>query len=169
MARAYVGQHDLTHAMFAEKRGELPRPGSVNTWGDWTMMLAMVGGLAVVGDRDEAANLLPLVSEAIDTGDLLRVLDQRLLRTVAGIAAACGQQWERAEEHFEAALRQAHELPNVVEQPEVRRWYAWMLLDRDGPGDREKARELLDEAIDMYREIGMPKHMEMAEEMLQQL
>ena len=34
------------------------------------------------------------------------------------------------------------------------------------PGDREKARELLTEAIDLYREIGMPKHLEMAEELL---
>ena len=40
-----------------------------------------------------------------------------------------------------------------------------MLLDRDEPGDREKARELIREAIDLYREIGMPKHLEIAEEL----
>jgi hypothetical protein len=38
-----------------------------------------------------------------------------------------------------------------------------MLLDRNAPGDREKARGLLTEAIEMYRRIGMPKHVEMAE------
>ena len=38
-----------------------------------------------------------------------------------------------------------------------------MLLDRNEPGDREKARGLLTEAIDLY---GMPKHLEMAEELL---
>ena len=48
----------------------------------------------------------------------------------------------------------------------MRRWYARMLLDRDGPGDRDKARALLTEAIAMYRRIGMPKHVEMAEKML---
>ena len=48
----------------------------------------------------------------------------------------------------------------------MRRWYARMLLDRDGPGDRDKARELLTEAIAMYREIGMPKHVEMAKVIL---
>ncbi len=63
-------------------------------------------------------------------------------------------------------MRQAHELPVVIEQPEVRRWYARMLIDRDGPGDRAKARELLAEAVAMYTKIGMPKHVEMAEEML---
>jgi len=41
-----------------------------------------------------------------------------------------------------------------------------MLIDRDGPGDREKSRELLTEAIAMYRKIGMPKHIEMAEALL---
>ena len=57
----------------------------------------------------------------------------------------------------------------VIEQPEVRRWYARMLIDRDAPGDREKARELLTEAVAMYRRIGMPKHVEMAEALLSQL
>jgi hypothetical protein len=33
-------------------------------------------------------------------------------------------------------------------------------------GDRDKARQPLTEAVSMYREIGMPKHMEMAEAML---
>jgi hypothetical protein len=47
----------------------------------------------------------------------------------------------------------------------------------DGPGDpstgsgrdRDRARQLLAEAIAMYRQIGMPKHVEMAEELLVQL
>ncbi len=54
----------------------------------------------------------------------------------------------------------------MIERPETRRWYAWALLRRDEPGDAEKARGLLAEAIDHYREIGMPKHIELAEELL---
>jgi hypothetical protein len=42
-------------------------------------------------------------------------------------------------------------------------WYARMLIHRDAPGDRHKARQLLTEAITMYRQIGMPKHVQMAE------
>jgi hypothetical protein len=38
-----------------------------------------------------------------------------------------------------------------------------------GPGDRENARELLDEAIDGYRTLGMPRHLEMAKELLDEL
>jgi hypothetical protein len=33
--------------------------------------------------------------------------------------------------------------------------YARMLLARDQPGDREKARELLDDAVSIYQELGM--------------
>jgi len=44
-----------------------------------------------------------------------------------------------------------------------------MLLDRNRPGDREKARELLTEAIAMYRQIGMPKHVGMAEALLREM
>ncbi len=39
-------------------------------------------------------------------------------------------------------------------------------MGANGPGDRERARGLLAEAIPMYRQIGMPKQVEMAEEML---
>ena len=41
-----------------------------------------------------------------------------------------------------------------------------MLVDRNASGDRDKARTLLGEAVEMYRTIGMPKHLEMAERML---
>jgi len=41
-----------------------------------------------------------------------------------------------------------------------------MLLDRGGPGDREKARALLTQARSGYEKVGMPKHVEMADRML---
>jgi len=164
--KAHAGDKDGALAMLDEKRGDLPRPGRANTLGAWPMLFGVVEGLAVLGEREEAAKLYPLLLEAIDTGTLTSWASGRLLQSVAGMAAAAGGQWDEAEEHYRTALRQAHELPVVMEQPEVRRWYARMLIDRDGPGDREKARELLTEAIAMYRRIGMPKHVEMAEALL---
>ena len=95
--------------------------------------------------------------------------EQGRLDTLAGIAAAAGGRWTEAEEHFRTALRRAEEMPHIIEQPEARRFYARMLLDRNAPGDREHARQLLIEAIDMYRRIGMPKHVEMAERMLREV
>jgi tetratricopeptide (TPR) repeat protein len=169
LTRAYVGDSDSALAMLEESRGNLPRPGQANRWGAWVMLVAVVEGLAVLGERDEAAQLYPLTLDAIATGVLAPWGGLRLLETTAGIAAACGGQWEKAEEHFQTALRQAHELPHKIEQPEVRRWYARMLIDRAQPGDRDKARELLTEAVAMYRQMGMPKHVEMAERMLREV
>jgi tetratricopeptide (TPR) repeat protein len=166
LSKAYAGDRDAALANLAQRRGNLPRPGQANTVGAWTMLLAVVEGLAVLGESDEAAKLYPLVLEAIDMDVVMRWQDERLLQTVAGVAAAAAGQWEKAEEHYQTALRQAHELPAKLEQPEVRRWYARMLLDRDAPGDRDKAFRLLTEAIAMYRQIGMPKHIGMAEALL---
>jgi len=130
------------------------------------MLFAAVEGLAMIGEKSETAKLYPLVLERIRTGNLFRGFDLRLLDTLAGIAADAGGNWAKAEEHFQTALRRAEELPHVIEQPEARRWYASMLLDRDAPGDRERARTTLGEAVEMYRRIGMPKHVEMAEALL---
>jgi len=149
-------------------RGLLPRPGRPNTGGSWTFLFCAVEALAVLGEKAEAAKLYPLVLEGIETGNLFRWFDQRFLETLAGIAAASGGRWTQAEEHFQTALRRAEELPNVIEQPEARRWYAWMLLERDASGDRETARRLLTEAVEMYRRIGMPKHVEMTEALLRE-
>ena len=133
------------------------------------MLLGVVEGLAVLGERQAAGELYPLALEALETGTIVSWDGRRLLQTVAGIAAAAGGQWDQAEGHYQTALRQAHEIPFRSEQPEVRRWYAQMLLERAGPGDRDKARGMLEEAIDSYREIGMPKHVEMAESLLGEL
>jgi class 3 adenylate cyclase/tetratricopeptide (TPR) repeat protein len=150
------------------KRGPLPLPGRPASFGASTMLFAAVEGLAVLGERAEAAKLYPLVLERMQTGNLFRPIDSRLIDTLAGIAAGAGNNWAHAEEHFRSALRRAEELPNIIEQPEARRFYARMLLDRNAPGDREKARQLLTEAIEVYRRLSMPKHIEMAEALLAQ-
>ena len=84
--------------------------------------------------------------------------DMRLPERAAGIAAAAGRCWDDAEEHFRTALRQAAELPHLPEAAHTRRFFATMLLERDGPGDRAEAAALIDEARELYRTIGMPKH-----------
>jgi hypothetical protein len=102
------------------------------------------------------------VVECQKTGSVTAVPDGRLLERVAAIAAAAGRQWEAAEEHFLDALRQADELPHRLEQAETRRFYARMLLERDGPGDRAEAAQMAAEAADLYRRMGMPRHFELA-------
>jgi hypothetical protein len=89
-----------------------------------------------------------------------------LLQNAAGTAAAAAEQWEAAESHYRTAMRQADELPYRIAQPEVRRWYARMLLERGEDGDHDQARTRLGEAAELYEQRGMPKHVDMARAML---
>lgn len=89
--------------------------------------------------------------------------DCRLLERVAGMAAAAGSNWEVAEAHFTTALEQAETLPHRPEQAHTRRFYGSMLLRRDRPGDRARARQLLAHAEALYRDMGMPKHVTMVQ------
>jgi class 3 adenylate cyclase len=70
------------------------------------------------------------------------------------LAAALGR-YEDAERHFDDALRMnvALEAPPLVAETRMR--YAAMLADRDRPGDRERALELIAESLDTAQELGM--------------
>lgn len=82
----------------------------------------------------------------ITTGSVARYL---------GLAAAVSEHWGDAESHFEYALA-ANERINA--RPWValtQRDYARMLLQRDSPGDTEKAKRLLSNALAIYRDLGV--------------
>jgi len=160
LGRAYI-EHRIEDSDFEKLKQILPQRGRPSGAGSWIALLTMVEGLAVLGRRGEAARLYPLVTQKLEDGTVL-CLVQGLVDKAAGIAAAAGEEWTLAEAHFEKALRLAEELPHRLEQPEVRRWYARMLLDREGSGDEQRARKMLIEAKAIYEELGMPKHVEMA-------
>jgi hypothetical protein len=90
----------------------------------------------------------------------------RFTHMIAGVAAAAVQKWAAAEDHFQIALQQAKSFPNLLEQAEICRFHAMMLIDRAMPGDRKKAHTLLTEALETYTHIGMPHHIEMTQALL---
>jgi hypothetical protein len=132
------------------------------------MLMVGVEGLVMLGERDRAAGLYPAVVDCYDrTGAICATFDDgRLVHRAAGIAAAAGRQWEVAEGHFHTALRQAAELPHRPEEAHTRRWYGQMLLERDGPGDRQQAQGLLQLAVSDYERMGMRRHVELAAALL---
>jgi hypothetical protein len=65
-------------------------------------------------------------------------------------------------------MRQAESFPHVLEQTDIQRFHAMMLINRAGPGDHEKARRLVTEALASYTHIGMPRHIEIARTLLDQ-
>lgn len=166
-----LAQLESGDASAAEVIRQLPlaaQPEGDNLVGAWEQLLNVVEGLAILRDHAAAAELYLLVAHGLDPETVLS-LNSRLWQMVAGIAAACGQHWDAAQEHYETALKQAHVLLHKIAQPEVRRWYAQMLLDRNAAGDLEKARTLLGEVTELYRTIGMPKHLEMVAKMSAEL
>jgi hypothetical protein len=140
----------------------------MNPRGSWSMLALVIEGFAMLDERARAADLYPLARELINTGAVVLWPVSRLTQTVAGVGAAAAHEWKAAEDHFQTALRQAESFPNRLEQTEIRRFHAMMLIDRAARGDREKAQALLREALETYAQIGMPHHIEMVRALLVQ-
>jgi tetratricopeptide (TPR) repeat protein len=163
---AYEGKRDSALAIFREKRTILPRGGQQNARGSWWMLALMIEGLVMLGERSQAGELYPLARELLETGAVALWPILRLTQTITGIAAAAAGQWDAAEDHFRIAMQQAESFPQQLEQAEIRRFHAMMLMDRAARGDSEKARALLGGALDTYTRIGMPRHIEIARTLL---
>jgi class 3 adenylate cyclase len=82
-----------------------------------------------------------------------------------GLLAATMRRWDDAVRHFEEAIE-------VDEKMRARGWlprtqcdYARMLLDRGAPADRQKALELLGEALETCQELGLKGWLDMCLEL----
>jgi eukaryotic-like serine/threonine-protein kinase len=166
---AYSGDRDGALALLEKQRASLPLSGRENTRGSWWTLGMVIEGLFMLGERAQAGQLYPLVRELIDTGAVVAWPMPRYTQTIAGLAAAAAHQWEAAEKHFQVAMRQAEFFPDFLEQAEIRRFHAMTLSDRATRGDREKARTLLSEALATYTQIGMSRHVEMTQALLEQV
>jgi hypothetical protein len=164
---AYVGDRDGAFAILQDKRAWLPHSGQQNTIGSWLMLALVIEGLVILGEHSQARELYPLARELVDTGAVALWPIFRFTHTVAGMAAAAAHQREAAEEHFQNALRQAETFPHRLEQAEIRRFHAVMLMDRAAPGDRERARRLLGEARETYTRIGIRRHCEITQNLFE--
>ena len=163
---AYMGDHAGALAMLGEKRAWLPRSGRPNTLGSWWMLALVIEGLVMLGERAQAGELYPLARELLDTGAVALWQIFRFTSTVAGMAAAAAHQWEAAEDHFHTALYQAEAVPHRLEQAEIRRFHAMMLMDRAAAGDRDKARRMIADARESYTRIGMQRHSEITKALI---
>ena len=133
------------------------------------MLAPVIEGLVMLGEQSRAGELYPLVGELLETGAVSLWPISRLTHTIAGVAAAAARKWRTAEDHFGIALQHAEAFPQHLEESEIRRFHAMMLMDRAAPGDSEKAQRLLGEALGSYTRIGMPRHIELTQALLDQL
>jgi len=167
---AYTGDREGVMSLYDTLAPGLTGIGDSATIGNSILLAAAVEALWLIGEREEAATHYDaLLAYGEKTGTAVRTWDARLLETLAGIAAAAGRNWATAERHFEAAIAQADALPHATEAADARRFFAEMLAERDGPGDRDRARDLLTDAAARYTRLGMSRHTLLAEELLANL
>jgi hypothetical protein len=77
-----------------------------------------------------------------------------MMEVGAAEAAVAAGDWETAERHFDAVLRCAVEEGLEGVQPAVSLSYAKALLERGAPGDAERARALIEDALPIFERAG---------------
>jgi tetratricopeptide (TPR) repeat protein/predicted Ser/Thr protein kinase len=165
LTKCYAG-HDDAMRVLTDSFDDVESIGAVRSPGGWWGLVLVAEGLAVLGESTLLTKLYPQIREAASTEWVSSFAGFQQFKKAAAIAAAAIGEYEEAEAFFSDALDEAERIPIKLEQPEVRRWLARMLIERDASGDRARARALLEEAMDGYRAIGMPRHLEMAEQLV---
>jgi tetratricopeptide (TPR) repeat protein len=124
---------------------------------EWLLAMSLLAETsALLADRDSAPVLyrllLPWASfNVADTPEWMRGSVSRYL----GLLAATLERRGDAAHHFEDALAANERMGARPWLAHTQHDYARMLLGRDGPGDHERARGLLDAALATYRELAM--------------
>jgi DNA-binding SARP family transcriptional activator/tetratricopeptide (TPR) repeat protein len=111
---------------------------------------------ALLGHTDSAPVLYRLLVpwatlNVADVGEGIRGSVSRYL----GLLAMTTKRRDEAERHFESALTMNAKMGARPWLAHTQNDYAQMLHACNGPGDRERAQELLDAALGIYRELGM--------------
>jgi class 3 adenylate cyclase len=133
--------------------------------GTWLINVARLSKVcAFLGDGRRAAALyellLPYAGRTVVVQGFFDYLGSA--SRYLGLLAATMERWEEAEKHFEDALEMNVNMGARPLLAHTQHDYANMLLRRDGPGDREKALELLAQALDTAQELGMKPLIEKA-------
>jgi tetratricopeptide (TPR) repeat protein len=167
---AHLGRADEVMELFKSEQTQsrMPSLDRVNGIGSWSSMLGFVEALYLCGLHEEAAALSPLVERLLELGKPWLAFDGRLRETRAGLVAAAARRWDEAERQFRIAREVAEQMGNRLELADLARLHARMLLDRGGKGDRERAAEMLQQALVAYRAFGMPSYAAEAERLQNQ-
>jgi tetratricopeptide (TPR) repeat protein len=124
------------------------------TSGFWTTSMLLVQAYARLGLTEEVVNLAPTVEE---------ILSRKLVfcgswilpnGTIAGILDWHRGRWDDAEANFLLAIEQMDSYPMEYFRGQPREWFAKMLIARGGAGDEARARQLRDEAREIYLKLG---------------
>ena len=114
---------------------------------------------ALLREADAAAVLYGLLAPyaAFNAVDVTEGFGGSISRYL-GLLAATMRQWSDAERHFEDALTMNQRMGARPWVARTQEDYAHLLRARHAPGDRERAEELLDQALATYKELGMESY-----------
>jgi len=168
-AMALVGQ-DGAAGLIPALLPWLPVAGRRNVEGAYSALETLVTGLAVMGDRERLAGLYPLTLAYIQTGRVNTplVIGPGSPQLAAALAADAAGLNDQAREHFEIALRQAHEVPVRILQPTVRYWYGRALSASANTADHARGRAMVEAAFTDFRALEMVLHANLAERFLRE-
>jgi hypothetical protein len=168
MVAAYRGDKDTALQAAAAVERELPPVGQSAPIGVWSACIIMPEVLVMMGEREHAAEFRPLLDRVIETGAVSLSYTTRLVRVGAALAAWADGDRAAAEQHLAIGESRAKAIGDDIQDADIKRFRAMMLLDWARSGDVEAARRLLGEAAAAYAELGMPRHQALAETMLAQ-
>jgi class 3 adenylate cyclase len=132
---------------------------------NWPIAQALlVEVCSYLGDRERAAylydQLLPSAEKCIIVGAIVDVYG--VTHGPLGRLAAVLERWDDAERHFEKALEKNSRMGTDRWTARTYLRYGEMLLQRDRPGDRERALGLLSKCIDISEPLGMKANVDKA-------
>ena len=131
------------------------------SWHSASEMAQYAAACESLRDRDAAAVLYrylePFAGQVAMVSNV--VLSYGSFALSCARLAAVLERWDEAERHFTAALAMNERLGARPYLVQTRRSWASMLLDRDAPGDRERARELIAAGRAEAEELGMAREL----------
>jgi len=139
--------------------------------GAWALTMTALSETYYRLDRPEgAAELYEVVMRHPDENAVMSfVLSAGAIAHSLGQLATLLERWDNAERHFNEALGMNERMGHRPAIAQTRRDYGDMLLRRNATSDSEKARVLLDHALEAAREMGMASVVADCERLLGQL
>jgi class 3 adenylate cyclase len=128
------------------------------SWGGASNLLACGEALAELGETEGLDACYQRLRELNGRG--VEFLWPCLVPRVIAMLDALSRRWKDASTYFEKALSLARRLGYRLELAATLLPYAKMRLARDAPGDAEAATAMLNEALQLYQDMGLPQRAE---------
>jgi hypothetical protein len=169
-AAALCGQTSRAEALVADVAEALPKSGRRNVQGAYYALDALITSLTLLGHPGRCGQLYGLAEDYLRTGTVVSNLTvgPSSPQLGAALAAHAAGLTDRAQEHFEMALRQAREVPMRLVQPATLYWYGRALLTTTDIAHHARGLAMLQDSLVDFHSLGMVLHANLAERSLRE-